>query len=254
MNIISIIPARLAASRFPNKPLAKIGNIPMVGHCFYRSRLINGVKKTYVATCDVEIFNYIKSISDAAIFTSPDHRRAATRTAEAVNIIEDLTEEKVDIVLMIQGDEPLVCPRDVEGMLKQFNDPEVDIVNLMAATDNLEFIRDTNNVKVVFNDKLDAMYFSREILPSIYGGASVSNRYIQTGIIAFRRDTLFKFDGSEESPLEVAESVDLNRVLENGGKIRMVKASRFSFGVDTPEELELANKLMSKDQYVALYK
>ena len=90
-------------------------------------------------------------------------------------------------------------------------------------------------------------------MPSIYGEASVSNRYIQTGIIAFRRDTLFKFDGSEESPLEVAESVDLNRVLENGGKIRMVEASRFSFGVDTPEELELANKLMSKDQYVALY-
>ena len=167
MNIISVIPARLAASRFPNKPLAQIENIPMVGHCFYRSRLINGVNKTYVATCDAEIFNYIKSISDAAIFTSPDHRRAATRTAEAVNIIEDLTEEKVDIVLMIQGDEPLLCPRDVEGMLTQFNNPEVEIVNLMVATDNLEFIRDRNNVKVVFNNKMDAMYFSRGTLPSI---------------------------------------------------------------------------------------
>jgi 3-deoxy-manno-octulosonate cytidylyltransferase (CMP-KDO synthetase) len=253
MIIVNIIPSRLAATRFPNKPLVKIDGVPMVGHCYRRACLTRGVLGTYVATCDSAVAKYIESFGGKAIMTSNTHRRAATRTAEGANIIEDQIRKKIDVVIMVQGDEPLVSPLAVEKMITEFDDPEVDVVNLAVKSSDSNFVNDKNNVKVVTDLKSNAMYFSRECIPPIINVDSDTTRLIQTGIIGFRRDALLKFDNTEETPLELLESIDMNRLIENGDSVRILVSDEFCFGVDTPKDMKLAESLMSSDKYRALY-
>jgi len=253
MNIIGIIPARMAASRFPGKPMAELHGMPMVGHCFHRTSLAIGVDATYVATCDQEIVNYVNSIGGSAIMTSTSHTCATTRTAQAMEIIESQSNEKVDIVVMVQGDEPLIPPEVISELLTHFSDPSVEIVNIMSVLHTLESFQDPNNVKVVVNQKNDALYFSREAIPSAWKGWEKIPRYMQTGIIAFRRDALLRFNSMQETTLEQVESVDMNRVVESGNKIRMVLTYFKTIGVDTPEELIHAELLMTKDSIMNKY-
>ncbi|SVE45461.1 uncharacterized protein METZ01_LOCUS498315, partial [marine metagenome] len=128
MKAIAIIPARMGSSRFPGKPLAKICGIPMVGHCYYRTSMCKDLTETYAATCDKEIYDYIQSIGGKAVMTSDSHERASDRTAEAMLKIEDQIRESVDVVVMVQGDEPLVTPRMISQSLKPFSDPAVKVV------------------------------------------------------------------------------------------------------------------------------
>ncbi len=247
MKAIGIIPARMAASRFPGKPLAQILGMPMIGHCYHRTRLAMGLDATYVATCDQVIFDYVQEIGGRAIMTSNLHNRASTRTAEALEIIEKDSGEKVDVVVMVQGDEPLIAPEVIYDTLTHFADPAVHIVNIMSRLRTLEDFIDKNNVKVVVNQNNDALYFSREPIPSPWKGWEQLPRYMQTGIIAFRRDALINFNNQRETPLEQFESVDMNRVLETGGLIRMVAIDAFTIGVDTSEELLEAEKHLRND-------
>ncbi len=253
MNAIGIIPARLGASRFPGKPLEKMLGMPMVGHCYHRSRLAPGLHSTYVATCDKAIADYICSIGGRAIMTSDRHTRATTRTAEALDIIEQETGERVDIVVMVQGDEPLISPETIGDTLGGFSHDSIEIVNVMSRLKTLGAFQDKNNVKVVVNQDNDALYFSREAIPSPWKGWKHLPRYMQTGIIAFRRDTLIAFNSMEESPLEQIESVDMNRVIETGGRIRMVLTEAQTIGVDTREELLEAERLLQYDPVVEKY-
>ena len=119
MKAIGIVPARLGASRFPNKPLALILGMPMVGHCYHRTRLAPGISTAYVATCDEEIAAYVRSIGGIAVMTSANHTRATTRTAEALEHIERVDGEQVDVVVMVQGDEPLIPPETIAETLRQ---------------------------------------------------------------------------------------------------------------------------------------
>jgi len=253
MNVIGIIPARLGASRFPGKPLEKMLGMPMVGHCYHRTRLAPGIANTYVATCDEAIADYIRSIGGNAVMTSVEHTRATTRTAEALGIIEKETGKRVDIVVMVQGDEPLISPETIGATVSGFDDDSVDIVNVMSRLQTLEAFEDPNNVKVVVDINSNALYFSREAIPSPWKGWEHIPRYMQTGIIAFRRDTLIAFNSMEETSLEQIESVDMNRVLETGGKIRMILTEALTIGVDTKEELLAAEKLLENDQSIKLY-
>ena len=118
MNIIGIIPARLASSRLPNKPLAKIIGMPMIGHVYLRSKMSSIMEEVYVATCDQEIKDYVESIGGKAIMTSNSHERASDRTAEALLEIEKVTEKKMGIVVMIQGDEPMVTPEMISAAVQ----------------------------------------------------------------------------------------------------------------------------------------
>lgn len=227
--------------------------MPMIGHCYHRARLAPGLRGIYVATCDEAIAEYIRGIGGEAIMTALTHNRATTRTAEALEVIERNTEERVDIVVMIQGDEPLIAPEIIGETLIHLADPRVEIVNVMSRIRTLEAFMDQNNVKVVVNRDNDAMYFSREPIPSPWKGWQHLPCYMQTGIIAFRRDALSRFNATEESPLERYESVDMNRVLENGGHIRMVLTEAQTIGVDTAEELIEAEKLIRKDSAISRY-
>ncbi|MBT4556798.1 MAG: 3-deoxy-manno-octulosonate cytidylyltransferase [Nitrospina sp.] len=253
MKAIGIIPARLGATRYPNKPMALIHGMPMVGHCYHRTRLTPGIDATYVATCDEEIAGYVRSIGGLAAMTSTSHTRATARTAEAMERIEVETGERADVVVMVQGDEPLISTEAIAETLDHFNDPAIEIVNIMSRLSTYEQFIDKNNVKVVVNRHNDALYFSREPIPSPWRGFENIPMYMQTGIIAFRHDALLRFNQMDETQLEQIESVDMNRVLETGGRIRMVLTQATTIGVDTPQELKDAEELMNDDPTLARY-
>jgi 3-deoxy-manno-octulosonate cytidylyltransferase (CMP-KDO synthetase) len=212
-----------------------------------------GLAAAYVATCDQEIADYVSSIGGSGVMTSDSHTRATTRTAEAMELIEAASGERAEVVVMVQGDEPLISPETIGQMLAHFSDPAVEIVNIMSRLRTMAQFVDRNNVKVVVNQNNDALYFSREPIPSPWRGLDQVPMYMQTGIIAFRRDVLLRFNRMQETRLEQIESVDMNRVLETGGRIRMVLTEAATIGVDTPQELEDAEVLMKDDSFLSRY-
>jgi 3-deoxy-manno-octulosonate cytidylyltransferase (CMP-KDO synthetase) len=254
LKAIGIIPARMGASRFPGKPLEPILGMPLLGHCYFRTKRTPGLSEVYVATCDFEIAKYVESIGGKVIMTSHSHDRASTRTSEALELIEKKTNELIDVVLMVQGDEPLVSSGDIQKVINIFNDhPTVEIANIMSRFRSDQAFSDRNNVKVVFDKNSNALYFSREAIPSDWKNFDDLPRFMQTGIIGFTRDALLNFNTMEETCLEKHESVDLNRVIENGGNVRMVPVERFMIGVDTPAELEEAGQWLEKDDETSKY-
>jgi len=253
MYVIGIIPARMGSSRFPGKPMEKIHGVPMVGHCYHRTAMTPGIDEAYVATCDVEIYNYIISIGGNAVMTSDAHTRATTRTAEALEKIEEMTGEKVSVVVMVQGDEPTIHPHIIGETISYFHDQSVNIVNIMSKLVTNESFEDENNVKVIVDNNNNALYYYRRSIPSLWNEREDTQHYMQTGIIAFRRDMLFNFNAMEETPLERTESIDMNRVLDNGKKIRMVATDVVTIGVDTVEDLKAAEELLANDPVMNVY-
>ncbi len=253
MNVVAIIPARMNSSRFPGKPLEKIHGMPMIGHCLLRTQLCTELTDTYVATCDNEIYEYVHSVGGKAIMTSDSHDRASDRTAEAMTFIENENGEKVDIVVMVQGDEPMIQPSMIEESLAPFHDSSVQVVNLMSKIDSVEEFEDPNEVKVVVDKNLNAMYFSREPIPSRKKGVEDVPMLKQVCIIPFRRDYLLKFNSMDETNLEIIESVDMMRILENGEEVRMVMTDCTSFSVDTLDDLKRVEAAMKNDPLMNTY-
>lgn len=254
MKIIGIIPARLASSRLPQKPLADILGMPMIGHVYHRSKLCNTLDEVYVATCDKEIYEYINSIGGKAVMTSDKHERASDRTAEALLKIEFDTNSKIDIVVMIQGDEPMVTPEMInDSIAPLLNDRSIKISNLMAKMNSIQEHEDPAEVKVVVDKNNFAIYFSREPIPSRKKGVDAVPMLKQVCIIPFNRDFLLEYNEMEQTPLEIIESVDMNRLVENGIKIKMVFTDTETYSVDTPLDLENVNKKMSNDMLLKSY-
>ena len=254
MKAIAIIPARMGSSRFPGKPLAKICGVPMVGHCFYRTQMCDELSGTYVATCDQEIYNYIESVGGKAIMTADTHERASDRAAEAMIHIEEFTGEKVDILVMVQGDEPMDTPEMInESLAPMMQDETVQVVNLMGLINSQGEFEDPNNVKVVVGPDNNAIYFSREPIPSRKKSMEDVPMLKQICVIPFRRDYLLEFNKTPETPLERIESVDMLRVIESGGGVRMVMTEFPSVGVDTPQDLEAVRELMADDPLMRKY-
>jgi len=166
MRVLAIIPARTGASRFPGKPLEKLLSMPMIGHCYFRAKIALGRDNVWIATFDNEIRSYSQTIGVEAIDTSAKHTRATGRTAEAPESIELNAKLNFEFSLMVQADEPLVMPEDLTCMLDLFTDPRVTIVNLMCKAQTRAHFYDENNVKVVVNNAIDELYFSREPIPS----------------------------------------------------------------------------------------
>lgn len=254
MNIISIIPARMNSSRFPGKPLKKILGVPMIGHCYMRSKLCKEVSDTYVATCDDEIKNYIDSIGGKTVMTLDSHDRATDRTAEAMLKIEEKTGKKIDIVVMIQGDEPMITPEMISLSLNPFRENhDTKVVNLFSDIQTVDEYESPNEVKVVIDNNNNAMYFSREPIPSKKKGIDKVPMFKQVCVIPFNRDYLLKFNEMKQTPLEIIESVDMLRALENAHKVKMVHIKNITYSVDTKEDLENVEKHMKKDNFIREY-
>jgi 3-deoxy-manno-octulosonate cytidylyltransferase (CMP-KDO synthetase) len=244
MKIIALIPARMGSSRFPGKPMVKILGKPMIGHVYERVSQSPLLNLTAVATCDKEIFDYIESIGGIAVMTKDTYERASDRCAEALEKLEKLNNTKYDVVVMVQGDEPMTHPGMIaEAIQPMLDDPEVQVVNLLGEiVDHNEF-EDRNCIKVVCDLNLNALYFSREPIPTRSKSPNVPMGK-QVCVIPFRRDYLIEYTNLSPTPLEVAESVDMMRILENGMKVRMTPTKYNTQSVDTPSDLEKVAQLM----------
>lgn len=248
MNIVGIIPARMASTRFPGKPLEKILGRAMIYHVYQRSKMAGILDGVYVATCDKEIKDYCRENGMNAIMTKDTHERASDRTAEAMVKLEKKKNQKIDIVVMIQGDEPMVYPEMIDEAVKpMLKDVHIQVVNLMAPLRSLKEHEDPNEVKVVVDKANFALYFSREPIPSRKKDAGKIPMYKQVCIIPFRRDFLIKFNALSQTPLEIAESVDMLRVLEHGYKVKMVLTEFDTYSVDTIDDLMKVERLMKNN-------
>lgn len=254
MNIISIIPARMGSSRFPGKPMADILGMPMIGHVYKRVKMSKTLDEVYVATCDEEIYAYIESIGGKAVMTSDCHERCSDRCAEAMLKIEKQTGQKCDIMVMVQGDEPLTFPEMIdESVSPMLKDQTIYITNLVADIDTLEAFENPNEVKVVMDKFENALYFSREPIPSRKKGVLDVPMKKQVCVIPFTRDFLLEYNEMEPTPLEIVESVDMMRILENGMKVKMVPTEYTTKAVDTKEDLVQVSEMMKKDSLIKEY-
>lgn len=254
MKILGVIPARMAATRFPNKPMANILGMPMIGHCYFRSKLCKLFNEVYVATCDQVVKEYIESVGGKAVMTSDLHERASERSAEALLNIENELGRTFDVVVMIQGDEPLLDPDMIREVIEPLLDGTKSVSNLMVPLTTYEECINPNNVKVVTDINMNAMYMSREPIPSKKKFKGEIKSYRQLGLIAFSREALLQFVNLDTTPLEIIESVDMNRFIENGIPIQMRVSKYEADSVDTVEDLIRVSEKMGKDNLYATYR
>ena len=254
MKIVAVIPARMESSRFPGKPMADILGMPMIGHCYKRAELSDIIDLVYVATCNKVIFDYIKSIGGNVVMTSNSHERACDRAAEAMLKIEDKHSIKIDILLMMQGDEPMVTPRIIQAALNPLiNNKNINISNLYKEINTIEEFEDPNEVKVILDKNGYAIYFSREPVPSRKKGVLDVPMYKQICTIPFRREYLLEFNSMKQTQLEIIESIDMNRIIENGGKVKMEYSKDESISVDNKSDLKRVINEMKNDKILKKY-
>ena len=249
LNTVAIIPARMGSTRFPGKPLAKILELSMIEHVRRRVALSPLFSRVVVATCDEEIRDEVERYGGEVIMTSPEHQGCVDRIAEAC------ISYQADIVVNVQGDEPLVHPSVFELLLQPFScDSSIYCTNLISPIDERDFLS-PNTVKVVRDLAGNFIYLSREPIPSTRKGGVVTDlMFKQLGIIAFRKDFLIEFNSLPRTPLEIIESVDMLRAVEHGRKVRAIICKQQSIGVDTLEDLERALVLMKDDSLYPQYK
>jgi 3-deoxy-manno-octulosonate cytidylyltransferase (CMP-KDO synthetase) len=244
MNILAMIPARMGSSRFPGKPMAKILGKPMIGHVYEHVAQCDLLTKTVVATCDREIADYIKSIGGQAVMTGDHHERASDRCAEALGYLEEQDGMQYDIIVMVQGDEPMTHPDMItEAVTPMLNDPDILVVNLLGDIETVDEFEDRNCIKVVCDLQSNAICFSREPIPTRSKTTDIPMKK-QVCIIPFTRKFLLEYTSLEPTPLEIAESVDMMRVLEHGMKVKMIPTKHQTHAVDTTDDLNKVEKLM----------
>ena len=249
MKTIAIIPARMGSSRFPGKPLAKLLGRTMLEHVYKRVALSDVLDNTYIATCDEEIREAAAAFGAPVIMTSDKHERASDRIAEAISGLD------AELIVMVQGDEPMTHPQMIDTAVAPFrDDPQLACVNLVRRIENEADFHDTNTIKVVMNQRGDALYMSRRPIPTLAkSGFTCTPAYKQVCIIPFRRATLLEYTQLPPTPLEQLESIDMLRLMEHGFRVKMVQTEFNSQAVDTEADLARVAKLMESDPLLAQY-
>jgi len=247
MKILALIPARMGSSRFPGKPMKLINGIPMIGHVYKNICNNKNLTKIVVATCDEVIFNYIKNSGGEAVMTSKKHSRATDRCAEALKKIEKKDRIKFDIIIMIQGDEPMVNSNMINKSLEPFKkNTKVGVVNLLSKFENLKEFLSPNTIKVICDKNGDAIYFTRKLNKKFYYSDNIIIGK-QVCIMPFRREFLKKYIKLRPTFLEKDESIDMWRFIEHGYRVRMKKIKDVSFAVDTKNDLKKVEYLIKKN-------
>ena len=250
MKSVTIIPVRMGSSRFPGKPLKKISGIPLVAHCYYRAKKSKMVKDVFIATCDKEIEDVCNKFGAKVIMTSKKHTRASDRTAEALLKIEKKNNLKIKNIIMLQGDEPLIYPKNIDLTYKYLLDKKINVTNCIYPLKNFKEEKNTNIIKVVFDTNMNALYFSRNGIP--YSKKNVSS-YKQVCVIGFKRKALLDFNKMKETKNEILESIDMLRLLDNGLNVKLIKIDNFTHGVDNISDRNLVSKIMKKDKLFKSY-
>jgi 3-deoxy-manno-octulosonate cytidylyltransferase (CMP-KDO synthetase) len=236
--ILGVIPARFASSRFPGKALAEIAGKPMIQHVFERASMARYLTRVIVATDDDRICGAARSFGAPVRMTRADHPSGTDRVAEVASA------EDAELVVNIQGDEPLIDPAAIDAAaLGVLGDPDVPMGTLAKRIENPEEIDNPNVVKVVRDAAGNAIYFSRCPIPYVRGERIPGLHYKHVGLYVYRRDFLLGYSSLPVGPLERAERLEQLRALENGYKIRVVETEYESLGVDTPAELERVSRL-----------
>jgi len=249
VKIVAVIPARMASSRFPGKPLASICGLPMIEHVFKRTAMAKSLEAVYVATCDQDIKNATLAFGGEAVMTSAAHERASDRVAEVAESIS------ADIYVMVQGDEPLIVPEMIDLALEPLlTDPTVVCSNLAAPIRDEAELRDPNTIKVAMKKNGDVLFMTREAIPTRTRlPFSEIPAFKQVCVIPFRRDFLRTYTALEPTDLERVESIDMLRAMEHGYAIRMVRSDFVTQAVDTPEDLRRVEEFMKKDPLFEIY-
>jgi 3-deoxy-manno-octulosonate cytidylyltransferase (CMP-KDO synthetase) len=238
MKVIGIIPARFGSTRFAGKVLADLGGKPVVQHVWENAIKCKMLEDLVIAADDERIIKTAESFNAKAIYTSPDQPSGTDRLIEVVNPLD------VDIVVNIQGDEPMVLPEMVDNLARAIiEDKDVYMATLAKKIEDKKEIKDPNIVKLV-KDKNDfALYFSRSIIP--YPRYETDQFYYKhLGLYAYTKDFLFEFANLPKSHLEIVEGLEQLRALENGYRIKVVETSFDTIGIDTPEDLDKAKAAM----------
>lgn len=246
--IIAIIPARMASTRFPGKPLVKILGLEMIEHVRRRLQLCRELAEVLVATCDPEIKETVEKYGGRAIMTSKDHQRCTDRVAEAVRTVD------ADVIVNVQGDEPMITPRMISLLIKQIvSDRDCHAANLVSPIEDREDFVNPNVVKTVCDSNGNVLYFSREPIPSDKKTGEIFTPLRQLGIIGFTKDFLLDFAKLPQTPLEKIESIDMLRMIEHGYKLKSVIVTDKIYGIDTAEELKKVENIMREDKLLIEY-
>lgn len=247
MEVLILIPARYASTRFPGKPLAMIGGKPMVQHVVEKAAAVS--ENVYVATDDGRIYDCVIGFGGKAVMTSAEHRSGTDRCYEAYRHVVEQTGKKYDVVVNIQGDEPFIQPEQVKALVACFEDDKVEIATLAKRFEQNADVFDPNKVKVVCSAKGTALYFSRSAIPFCRGieeenWLELTPFYKHVGMYAYRPKVLKEITALPQGRLEKAESLEQLRWLENGYTIAVRETAHESIGIDTPEDLKRAEAVL----------
>lgn len=243
MKFIGIIPARYASTRFPGKPLAILGGKPVIEHVY--EKVATSLEEAYVATDDKRIYDAVIAFGGKAVMTRTDHKSGTDRIEEAI--------EKIggdwDVIVNVQGDEPFVAKSQLETICQCFNDSNTQIATLGKAFTSMDAVKNQNSPKIVVDNMGFAMYFSRSVIPFIRGKEESEwlNHYPflkHLGIYAYRKNVLKEITQLPQSSLEIAESLEQLRWLQNGYKIKVGTTDVETVGIDTPQDLERAEEFL----------
>ena len=243
MNFTAIIPARYASTRFPGKPLALLGNKPVIQHVYEQATSV--LNEVWVATDDSRIREAVEKFGGRVVMTRADHKSGTDRIEEAA----EKTGTQADVVINIQGDEPFVQPSQIKTLMQLFDNADTQIGTLGKHFDNIEAVNNPNSPKIVTDKQGFALYFSRSVIPYIRGAQD--NEWLShfpflkhLGLYAYRREVLHEITQLPQSSLEIAESLEQLRWLENGYRIRVGLTDVETVGIDTPEDLQRAEEFL----------
>jgi 3-deoxy-manno-octulosonate cytidylyltransferase (CMP-KDO synthetase) len=234
----AFIPARYAATRFPAKLMQKLGDKTVIRHTYDNTKATGLFDEVYVVTDSDIIFNEIVSNGGKAIMSKQSHESGSDRIAEAIVDLD------IDIVVNVQGDEPFVKKEPLQKVIEVFSDTTVQVSSLMQPLTNQKLIEDPNYVKVAVDKKMNALFFSRSVIPYPRASDLTITYYEHIGVYAFKKQALLDFTNWPMSPLEAAEKIECLRYLENGVSIKMVITDYMGIEIDTPEDLIKAEKFL----------
>lgn len=244
MKFTAIIPARYASTRFPGKPLAMLGGKPVIQRVYEQAVAVLG--EAYVATDDERIRQAVEAFGGQAVMTRADHKSGTDRIEEAAEKIGTTA----DVIINVQGDEPFIQRSQIETLCQQFDDPQTQIATLGKRFESMEATENPNSPKIVCDTKGFALYFSRSVIPFVRGtersewfGKFPFLKHL--GIYAYRREVLHEITQLPQSPLEIAESLEQLRWLQNGYRIRVGETNVETVGIDTPEDLQRAEEFLA---------
>lgn len=246
MKIIGVIPARYKSSRFPGKPLTDILGKPMIWWVYQQAKKVPEFDQVYVATDDDRIERVCKEYGLDVVMTSDKHETGSDRVAEVATKVDG------DLFVNIQGDEPVIKPEMIQQVISIFTeDDSVYFGSLKKEITDQEEIKATSTVKVVTDEKGDAMYFSRSVIPSNLKDGKLARVFRHVGIYAYKKDFLLEFNKLTQSELELGEGIEPLRAMERGYKMRLKETEYSSIGVDYPEHIKLVEDVLKGQGYEA---